>query len=190
MMSYTVIFGIAVALAMDAFAVSISYGCSPVKMTFRNMFTIAFFFGSFQAFMPVIGWFSGMVFEQLIKSYDHWIAFILLFVIGARMIVEGLKNGDEDSCSSGTDLEYRKLFILSIATSIDALAVGLSLSLLNYAIALLALIIGTVTFTISFIGVRMGSRLQHLLGRKTEILGGLILVFIGAKILAEHLQAF
>lgn len=188
-MSYTVIFGIAVALAMDAFAVSISYGCSPVKMSLKNTLTIAVFFGAFQAFMPVIGWFSGRIFEQLIKSCDHWIAFILLFVIGARMISEGMKNNDgEDSCSTEKDLGYKKLFILSVATSIDALAVGLSLSLINYPIAIPSAIIGAVTFIISFTGVRMGCRLQHLLGRKTEILGGLILIFIGAKILMEHIS--
>lgn len=187
-MSYTVIFGIALALAMDAFAVSISYGCSPVKMSFKNTFTIALFFGAFQAFMPVIGWFSGRLFEQMIKSWDHWIAFALLAVIGIKMIIEGLKNHSaEDACDVQKDLGYRKLFVLSVATSIDALAVGLGLSLINYAIAVPAVIIGTVTFAISFTGVRMGCRLQHLLGRRVEIFGGAILVFIGLKILFEHL---
>lgn len=187
-MSYTVIFGIALALAMDAFAVSISYGCSPVKMSLKNTFTIAIFFGVFQALMPVIGWFSGRLFEQLIKSWDHWIAFTLLAAIGIKMIIEGFKNhGDNDSCDIQKDLGYRKLLVLSVATSIDALAVGLGLSLINYAIAVPALIIGTVTFTISFIGVHMGCRLQHILGRRVEILGGAILIFIGIRILAEHI---
>lgn len=187
-MSYTVIFGIAVALAMDAFAVSISYGCSPMKMTFRNTFTIALFFGMFQAFMPVIGWLSGNLFEKMIKSWDHWIAFTLLAFIGIRMIIEGFRGGEgEDSCRTEQYLGYRKLFVLSIATSIDALAVGLSLSLIDYNIAVPAAIIGTVTFAISFFGVRMGCRLQHILGKRVEILGGVILVFIGAKILFEHL---
>lgn len=187
-MSYTVILGIALALAMDAFAVSISYGCSPVKMSFKNTFTIAFFFGAFQAFMPVIGWFSGRLFEQLIKSWDHWIAFLLLAVIGVRMLIEGIKDhNDADSCEVQKDLGYRKLFVLSVATSIDALAVGLGLSLINYSIAVPAAIIGTVTFITSFVGVRMGCRLQHILGRRVEILGGAILILIGIKILVEHL---
>ena len=188
-MSYTVILGLALALAMDAFAVSISYGCSPVKMSYKNTFTIAFFFGAFQAFMPVIGWFSGKLFEQLIKSWDHWIAFLLLAVIGVRMIIEGIKNQEgADSCEVQKNLGYRKLFVLSVATSIDALAVGLGLSLINYAIAVPAAIIGAVTFTTSFIGVRMGCRLQHILGRRVEIPGGAILLLIGIKILVEHLS--
>lgn len=187
-MSYTVITGIALALAMDAFAVSISYGCSPVKMSFKNTFTIAAFFGAFQAFMPVIGWFSGRLFEQLIESWDHWIAFTLLAIIGIKMIIEGLKDHEADeSCEVQKDLGYRKLFVLSVATSIDALAVGLGLSLIDYPIAVPASIIGAVTFTTSFIGVRMGCRLQHLFGRRVEILGGAILLFIGARILAEHI---
>lgn len=187
-MSYTLIFGIALALAMDAFAVSISYGCSPVKMSFKNTFTIAFFFGAFQAFMPVIGWSSGRLFEQMIRSWDHWIAFSLLAVIGVRMVIEGIRNHEsEDQCEVQMDLGYKKLFVLSVATSIDALAVGLGLSLINYAITVPALIIGAVTFATSFIGVRMGCRLQHILGRRVEILGGAILIFIGIRILAEHL---
>ncbi|NLV67843.1 MAG: manganese efflux pump [Spirochaetes bacterium] len=187
-MSYPVIFGIALALAMDAFAVSISYGCSPVKMSLRNMFTIALFFGAFQALMPFAGWFSGQLFEQLISAWDHWIAFTLLAIIGIKMIIEGVKDyGAGESCEIQKDLGYKKLFILSVATSIDALAVGLSLSVINYPIAIPAAIIGAVTFVISLTGVRMGCRLQHILGRRVEILGGAILVFIGLKILFEHI---
>ena len=187
-MSYPVILGIALALSMDAFAVSISYGCSPVKMSLKNMFTIALFFGAFQALMPVAGWFSGQIFEQLISAWDHWIAFTLLAIVGIKMIIEGIKGHDADeSCEAPKDLGYKRLFVLSIATSIDALAVGLGLSIINYPIAVPAAIIGAVTFVTSLIGVRMGCRLQHILGRRVEILGGAILIFIGLKILLEHI---
>ena len=185
-MSYTMVFGISLALAMDSFAVSISYGGSPVKMSFKNTFTIALFFGVFQALMTVLGWYSGHLFEQLIKSWDHWIAFSLLSIIGARMVIEGFRNHDGE-CIPEKNLDYKKLFVLSIATSIDALAVGLSLSVLNYAVALPAAVIGAVTFLMSFIGVRTGLRLQHILGRRVEIPGGVILLYIGVRILVEHL---
>jgi len=188
-MSYITMTGIAVALAMDAFAVSISYGCSPVKMHLKNAFIISFFFGAFQAFMPVIGWFSGKAFALLIKEYDHWIAFTLLLIIGLRMIIEGFKErGPEELCEQNIDLGYKKLLVLSVATSIDALAVGLSLSLIGSPIALPAVIIGTVTFSMSFVGIRAGLKLRHVLGRKSEILGGIILIFIGSRILFEHLS--
>lgn len=187
-MSYITITGIAVGLAMDAFAVSISYGCRAGAMTLRNTITIALFFGLFQAFMPVIGWFAGSAFASLINDYDHWVAFAILSYIGIRMIHEGLKSDDSssNSCTDEFKLGYKRLFILSIATSIDALAVGLSLALIDYSIAGPAAVIGIVTFIFSYIGVKMGCRLNSLLGRKVEIFGGVILILIGIKIVMEH----
>ncbi len=188
-MSFIVIFGIAVGLSMDAFAVSISYGCSAARVPLRHTSMIAFAFGGFQAFMPVIGWYSGRFFAELIKNYDHWIAFVLLAYVGAKMIAEGIKGMKEETVCSAEHfiMDYRKLFILSVATSIDALAVGLSLSLLGVEIFYPSAIIGATTFLFSFAGVRMGCRLQEFFGRKVEILGGVILLAIGIKILSEHI---
>lgn len=189
-MSIIVILGIAVGLSMDAFAVSISYGCSASRVPLRHTSMIALFFGGFQAFMPVIGWYSGRFFADLIKNYDHWIAFILLTYVGAKMLIEGIKGakGDENSCSAEHFvMDYRKLFVLAVATSIDALAVGLSLSLLGVEIFYPSAIIGLTTFAFSFVGVRMGCRLQEFFGKRVEIAGGIILLLIGAKILSEHI---
>lgn len=189
-MSYITILGISAGLAMDAFAVSISYGCTPKKVPLKHILMISLSFGAFQAFMPVIGWQAGRFFASLIKSYDHWIAFALLAYIGTRMIIEGLKNsGEGESCSDIDDhiLDLKKLFILSVATSIDALAVGLSLSLLGYKIMTPAAIIGITTFAFSYVGVKMGCRLHRFLGKRVEVFGGVILVLIGIKIILEHM---
>ena len=191
-MSYITIFGLSIGLAMDSFAVSISYGCSPKKILVRDMFIIAFFFGFFQAFMPVIGWYLGKLFEDIISDYDHWIAFGLLSYIGIKMIIEGTKDDDtidNSSINASNTLNIKRLFILSIATSIDALAVGLSLSFIGYAIIIPAVIIGLVTFVCSIIGVKAGIKLRTILGRKAEIFGGIVLIAIGIKILIEHLFA-
>jgi len=189
-MSLFVILGIAVGLSMDAFAVSISYGCSASRVPLKHTSMIAFFFGGFQAFMPVIGWYGGTLFAEYIKTYDHWVAFILLAYVGVKMLIEGIRGmkEDEDSCSvEHFIMDYRKLFILSVATSIDALAVGLSLSLLGIEIFYPSAVIGLTTFAFSFAGVRMGCRLQEFFGKKVEIAGGVILLFIGVKILSEHI---
>ena len=189
-MSYITIFGLSIGLAMDAFAVSISYGCAPKRPPAREMFIIAFFFGLFQAIMPIIGWSLGKFFTDLIHSYAHWIAFVLLSYIGIKMIIEGLKDNDakeNDNTGSGNTLDIKRLFVLAIATSIDALAVGLSISILGYAIIIPAVIIGIVTFACCLIGVRAGIRLSAILGRKAEIFGGMVLIAIGIKILIEHL---
>lgn len=187
-MPFITIAGIAVALAMDAFAVSISYGCRARTMTLQNTLTIALFFGFFQTFMPVIGWLAGSAFASIINSFDHWAAFAILLYIGIRMIHEGLKSDDSSgtSCVDEFKLSYKKLFLLSIATSIDALAVGLSLALIDYPIAVPAMVIGIVTFVFSFAGIKMGCTLNGLLGRKVEIFGGIILILIGIKIVMEH----
>ncbi len=189
-MSYITILGISAGLSMDAFAVSISYGCTPKKVPLKHILIIAFSFGAFQAFMPVIGWHVGRFFAELIKNYDHWVAFVLLAYIGARMVIEGLKNDKADDTFCETDehiLDLKRLFVLSVATSIDALAVGLSLSLLGYEILTPAVIIGITTFIFSYIGVRMGCRLHKILGKRVEIFGGVVLIAIGIKIIIEHM---
>lgn len=189
-MSFVIIFGIAVGLSMDAFAVSISYGCSASRVPLRHTSMIAFFFGGFQAFMPVLGWYGGTLFADYIKTYDHWIAFTLLTYVGLKMLIEGIRGMNEEgnSCAAECfEMDYRKLFILSVATSIDALAVGLSLSLLGIEIFYPSAIIGLTTFAFSFAGVRMGCRLQEFFGKKVEIAGGAILLIIGIKILSEHI---
>jgi putative Mn2+ efflux pump MntP len=187
-MSYFTIFIMSLGLAMDAFAVSISYGCAPRKPSGREMFLIAFLFGSFQAIMPIIGWELGVVFEDLIHDYAHWVAFGLLAYIGIKMIIAGLKGNTakEDKNRGEHDISIIRLFILAIATSIDSLAVGLSFAVLGYEIINPAIIIGLVTFACSLIGVRAGIRLSAILGTKAEIFGGLVLIAIGIKILVEH----
>ena len=183
-MSYITILGISAGLAMDAFAVSISYGCTPKKVPVKHILLISISFGLFQAFMPVIGW------NDLIKDYDHWIAFLLLAYIGLRMVIEGLKaeKSEDSSCDMDNhSLDLKRLFVLSVATSIDALAVGLSLSLLGYSITEPAAIIGITTFVFSYIGVKMGCRLHGILGKRVEVFGGVVLIAIGAKIIIEHM---
>ena len=189
-MSLILILGIAVGLSMDAFAVSITYGCSASRVPLRHTSTIAFAFGGFQAFMPVLGWYGGTLFADYIRSYDHWIAFFLLSYVGVKMLIEGVKgmNGEDNSCSAEYFImDYRRLFILAVATSIDALAVGLSLSLLGVEIFYPSAIIGLTTFAFSFAGVRMGCRLKDLFGRKAEIAGGIVLLLIGFRILSGHI---
>lgn len=178
---------IAIGLAMDAFAVSISSGLAIKKIRIGHAFRIAFFFGAFQALMPVVGWLAGLGLKDFISAIDHWIAFILLSVIGGKMIYESTFL-DEEKEEKDT-LNIYILLVLSIATSIDALAVGLTLSFLNVDIASPAIIIGLVTFLLSFAGVYIGDRFGHFFESKIEILGGLILIGIGIKILIQHLTA-
>lgn len=176
---------IAIGLAMDAFAVSIASGVTIKHLRIRNALTIATCFGSFQAFMPLIGWLAGLTLRDFISGFDHWIAFGLLNGIGFKMIYESCKV---DSIERQINpLNIFVLLILSIATSIDALAVGMSLSFLKIAIAVPAIVIGTVTFLLTLLGVFVGNRVGHFFEKKIEILGGLILIGIGVKILIEHL---
>ena len=176
---------IALGLAMDAFAVSIASGVIIRHIKVKNALTIAIFFGLFQAIMPVIGWLAGIGLRDFIAGFDHWIAFGLLCIIGCKMIYESFRL---DTTENKIDpLNIYVLLILSIATSIDALAVGLSLSFLKVAIALPAIIIGIITFLLSFLGVYIGDKIGHFFERKIELIGGLILIGIGIKILIEHL---
>ena len=176
---------IAIGLAMDAFAVSITSGLTIKKIKIGHAFRIAFFFGLFQAVMPVIGWLAGLGLKDFIASIDHWIAFILLVFVGGKMIYEStmmVEDKDEKD-----PLNVHVLLVLSIATSIDALAVGISLSFLNIEIATPAIIIGIVTFVLSFLGVYIGEKFGHFFESKIEVIGGLTLIGIGTKILLEHL---
>ena len=176
---------IAFGLAMDAFAVSITSGLAIKKLKINSALKIALFFGIFQAVMPLIGWLAGLSFRNFIVGIDHWIAFGLLTVIGCKMIYESTTM--ELDKKKVDPLNFYVLFILSIATSIDALAVGLSLSFLKVFIAIPAVIIGIVTFSLSIFGVYFGNRFGHYFERKIEMAGGVILIGIGIKILIEHL---
>ncbi len=175
---------IAVGLSMDAFAVAITSGFAARVLRIRYAFRIALFFGLFQALMPVIGWLAGYGMKEWIEDFDHWIAFGLLGFIGGRMIYESFQTKIEDRPCEPVNI-YR-LLVLSVATSIDALAVGLSLSFLNVEIIAPSLIIGAITFTLSFAGVYIGNRLGHFFENKIELIGGIILISIGIKILIEH----
>lgn len=186
-MSIITIILIGVGLAMDCFAVSIANGFAMTSLKIKNAMRIAFYFGLFQAVMPVLGWLAGTAFKQLISGVDHWIAFGLLFAIGIKMIIEALRL--EKTERHAESLNTYTLLMLSIATSIDALAVGISLSFLQVSIIMPALLIGIVTFLLSLSGVVAGKKFGHLLESKIEIGGGLILMGIGIKILYTHLTS-
>jgi putative Mn2+ efflux pump MntP len=176
---------LALGLSMDAFAVAISFGLGMRVLHLRYAFRIALFFGVFQALMPIIGYLAGLSIRGFLESFDHWIAFVLLAFIGAKMIYEAFVMDDDQKPMNPQNLLL--LFTLAVATSIDALAVGLSLSFLKVDILQPAVIIGLITLGLSFMGVLIGQRLGHLFEKKIEILGGLILIGIGVKILCEHL---
>ncbi len=185
-MSTLTLIGVAVGLAMDAFAVAIGAGLQLKEVTPRQTFRLAWHFGLFQAFMPVIGWLAGLSVAEWIAPVDHWIAFGLLALIGGKMIYDALK-GDEDAERADPTKGWM-LVTLSIATSIDALAVGLSLALLGVSIWWPALVIGVVAGAFTTVGLQLGKRFGALLGRRMEIVGGVILIAIGIKILVEHLS--
>ena len=174
---------IAVGLAMDAFAVSVCKGLSMSKMEWKKAVVIGLYFGGFQALMPLIGYILGVGFEDKIKSIDHWIAFILLVFIGINMIKEAFETKEE----SNDKIDFKTMIILSIATSIDALAVGVTFAFLNVNIMLAISLIGIITFIISMIGVKIGNVFGDKYETKAELAGGFILIFLGAKILLEHL---
>lgn len=178
-------------LAMDAFAVSICKGLGMKKVNYRHAFVIALFFGGFQALMPVIGWLLGSQLQSFITPIDHWIAFGLLAFIGGKMLWDAFhddEDGKGESCGCGEQkLDIPELFVLAIATSIDALAVGITFAFLNVNIVVAVAIIGVVTFVISFAGVSIGNRFGSRYEKPSTIVGGVVLILIGLKILAEHL---
>ncbi len=176
---------IALALSMDALAVALARGVAVRQMRFRQAFRVGLFFGLFQALMPMLGWLAGGELRDFISGLDHWVAFGLLAIIGGKMIGESFRRKDAAGAAGPTGLGT--LLLLSVATSIDALAVGLSLSLLRVPIVGPALLIGCVTFVLSLLGGLIGSRVGCFCGNKIEALGGLILVGLGIKILLAHL---
>ncbi len=171
---------------MDAFAVSVTSGVTIKHLKIHHALKIAFFFGLFQAIMPVIGWLAGLSLRMFIENIDHWIAFVLLSFIGSKMIYESRKIGKDKNVED--PLNIFVLLVLSIATSIDALAVGITFAALNITIAEPVIIIGVITFILCLAGVYIGDRIGHLFESKMELAGGTILIFIGVKILAEHLS--
>ena len=187
-MGFIELFLIGVGLAMDAFAVSICKGLNMKKMNYTQATVIALFFGGFQAFMPFLGWSLGRNFEHYIVSFDHWIAFGLLAIIGGNMIKEALDEDEEEECGEHHDtLDLKELFMLAIATSIDALAVGVTFAFLKVDIIPAITLIGITTFIISFAGVHIGHQFGSKYEKKAELAGGIILICIGLKILLEHL---
>jgi len=183
-MDFISLLGLAFALAMDAFAVALTAGALLYPATGRQQFRLGFHFGLFQALMPILGWLAGLTIAQAIRSYDHWIAFGLLAYVGAKMIHEAL--ADEDQRETKDPTRGMTMVMLSIATSIDALAVGLTLAMLNVTVWFPALIIGLVASGMTLLGMRLGGHIGAAWGRRVEILGGLVLFGIGIKILLQH----
>lgn len=183
------LFLIGVSLSMDAFAVAVCKGLAMRKVNKKQCLVIALFFGGFQALMPFLGWLLGNQFESYITSIDHWIAFVLLGIIGGKMVVEAIRGKDENPEITQMDppLNIKELFVLAIATSIDALAVGITFAFLEVPIAEAIVIIGSTTFIISIVGVYIGNFFGNKYKNKAELVGGVILILIGLKILLEHL---
>ena len=177
---------IGVGLSMDAFAVAVCQGLCMPKLNLRYAAVIALFFGGFQALMPLIGYLLGSQFQQMITSVDHWIAFVLLVVIGINMIREARGDAEEVDASFGA----KSMFPLAIATSIDALAVGVTLAFLQVNILASVSLIGATTFVLSIIGLTVGNLFGAKYKSRAEILGGIVLIVMGIKILAEHLGIF
>lgn len=178
------LFLIAVGLSMDAFAVSVCKGLAMPKCTFKKAAIVGLWFGGFQALMPAIGYVLGAQFQEAIASIDHWIAFVLLALIGRNMIHEALDNDEEEADAS---LDVKTMFLLAVATSIDALAIGITFAFLKVNIIPAVCFIGIVTFIISFAGVKIGNVFGARYKNKAEIVGGIILILLGLKILLEHL---
>lgn len=178
--------GLALALAMDAFAVALGTGAVLSRLTGRQLFRLSFHFGLFQSLMPVIGWLAGLTIMQWVEAWDHWIAFSLLAIIGGRMIYEAFS--DKEKTDDRDPTKGLSLVLLSIATSIDALAVGFSLSVIGVSIWMPALVIGLVAGVLTVVGMLLGGRIGNRWGSRVEIFGGLVLIAIGLKILIEHLS--
>ncbi len=175
---------LSVGLAMDAFAVSVCKGISMKKMNWKKAIIIGLYFGGFQALMPTIGYFLGAAFQSLITSIDHWIAFILLGIIGGGMIKESFGDDEENR---NDDVSFKTMIVLAIATSIDALAIGITFAFLNVNLVSAISLIGIITFILSVFGTKIGNRFGDKYEKKAEFLGGVILVLLGIKILLEHL---
>ena len=189
-MSLIELFLIAVGLSMDAFAVSVCKGLAMKRCTFAKAGIVGLWFGAFQAGMPLIGYILGVQFKDIITSVDHWIAFILLGLIGGNMLRESLEPEEScDTCGEADEsLDMRTMFALAVATSIDALAIGVTFAFLRVDIVPAVSFIGVITFAISFAGVKIGNIFGAKYKNKAEMAGGLILILLGLKILLEHLE--
>lgn len=183
------LFLIGVSLSMDAFAVAVCHGLSMPKLNLRHGAVIALFFGGFQALMPFLGWLLGSQFAQYIESVDHWVAFGLLALIGGNMIREALSPEDEEesACPAADRLDLKRLFMMAVATSIDALAVGITFAFFSVPIGPAVSIIGVTTFCISLGGVVIGNFFGTRYKQRAELTGGIVLILLGTKILLEHL---
>ncbi|MFA5240080.1 MAG: manganese efflux pump MntP family protein [Phycisphaerae bacterium] len=184
-MELPAIIAIAVSLAMDAFAVSVVTGAAYKELHVRHTLRMAMFFGGFQAFMPAVGYLAGLTVRQYISGYDHWAAFVILAAVGLKMIYESFKIKSERRAMHPANLAM--LLVLAVATSIDALAVGITLSLITSSIIAAIIIIGVVTFVLSCVGVTIGKRFGHFFESSIETIGGLVLIGLGVKILVQHL---
>lgn len=174
-----------ISLSMDAFAVSICKGLSMKKINWKKAIIIGLYFGIFQALMPAIGYFFGSTFQSFVINIDHWIAFMLLTSIGGNMIAGAFSKEEDKKCDDKVD--FKTMIVLSIATSIDALAVGITFAFLNVNLLIAISLIGVTTFIISLIGVKIGNKFGSKYENKAQIAGGIVLIVIGLKILVEHL---
>lgn len=185
-MSIVELFVIAVGLSMDAFAVAVCKGLSVTKLENKHMLITGLWFGGFQGLMPLVGYLLGSTFEKYITPVDHWVAFVLLGIIGINMIKEGLSK--EEECCEDASFSVKTMFVMAVATSIDALAVGITFALLpDVNICAAVLFIGIITFLLSCVGIKIGNIFGVKFKSKADISGGVILVLMGAKILLEHL---
>lgn len=181
------LFILAVGLSMDAFAVSVCKGLAMPKITVKKTLTVGLWFGGFQALMPALGYLLGVQFRDKITAVDHWIAFILLGLIGVNMIKEACSGDLEEENES---LDFRTMFLMAVATSIDALAVGITFAFLNVRLLAAVSFIGAITFTLSAVGVKIGNVFGTRYKSRAEFTGGVILILLGLKILMEHLGVF
>ncbi len=185
------VFLIGVGLAMDAFSVAVCKGLTMPKIDKKQTAVIALFFGGFQALMPFLGWALGKQFESYITAVDHWIAFILLGIIGGKMIYDVIKNnGKEEECCTCGKLDLKELFTMAVATSIDALATGITFAFLKVNILSAISVIGITTFILAVIGVLLGHKFGAKWKDKASLAGGIVLILLGTKILLEHLGIF
>jgi putative Mn2+ efflux pump MntP len=186
-MTITAIFIIAVGLGMDAFSVAVGVGASGRRLTYGPVLRLSLAFGLFQFIMPLAGWLAGMTVAAWIADFDHWIAFILLAFVGGKMIWESF-HGDGRAESAVDPTKGLTLLMLAVATSIDALAVGLSFAFLKIAIFYASILIGIVAFAMTLVGMVFGNKLGELFGKRAEMIGGLVLIGIGVKILLDHMN--
>lgn len=186
-MELLAIIAIAVSLSMDAFAVSVVTGAAYKELHVRHTLRMATFFGGFQAFMPAVGYLAGLTVRKYVEDFDHWVAFVILLVIGLKMIYESLKIKEERKAMHPAN--WGLLLALAVATSIDALAVGITLSVITSSIVEAIIIIGLITFILSCVGVTIGKRFGHFFESGIEAIGGLVLIGLGLKILLQHLFA-